>query len=233
MATRASQIMKKILLAGKLKDLLAGKGGFLERADIAFYTAYTHDQMLKIHRKEKGDLILTQLNMPGMKAEEFFETIRKSEELRRVSSIIICEDTLAHRERCKRCRANAVFTTPVDSVLLLTKVRQFLNIAPRKSYRAALAVAIQGKFKDKPLPFYTENISARGMLIRSAEPLAKGDGIFFSFFLPDGTHASGYGEIARTARMADRPVMYLYGIRFTNIDPAVKTAIEAAIKKMK
>jgi CheY-like chemotaxis protein len=225
--------MKKILMAGNLKDLFARKGGFLERADIAVYTAYTYDQMLNIHREEGVDLIVTQLNMPDMKAEDFFETIRKSEELRQVSSIIICEDTLDHREQCKRCRANAVLIMPVDAVLFRSKVRQFLNVAPRKSYRTALAVAIQGKFRDKPRPFYTENISAKGMLIRSEEPLAKGDGVFFSFFLPDGTHASGYGEIARTARTADRTDMYLYGIRFTNIDPAVKTAIEAAIEKMK
>jgi CheY-like chemotaxis protein len=233
MATQSSQIMKKILLAGGLKDLFAGKGGFLERAGIAVYTAYTYGQMLKIHQKEGADLIVTELTMPDMRAEDFFETIRNSEELRQVSSIIICEDTLDHREQCKRCRANAVFTMPVDVVLLLSKAGQFLNVAPRKSYRAPLAVAIQGKFREKPRPFYTENISARGMLIRSEEPLAKGDGVFFSFFLPDGTHASGYGEIARTDRTAARTGMYLYGIRFTNIDPAVETAIEEAIRKMK
>lgn len=225
--------MKKVLLADNLKALFAGKGGFLERADIAVYTAYTYDRMLKIHRKEGVDLIVTELNMPDMKGEEFFETIRESEELRRVSTIIICEDTLAHREQYKRCRANAVFTMPIDDILLQNKMRQFLNVAPRRSYRAALAVAIQGKFKDKPRPFTTENISAKGMLIRSEEPLAKGDGIFFSFFLTDGTHASGYGEITRAARVAARTDMYLYGIRFTNIEPAVKTAIEAAINKMK
>lgn len=224
--------MKKVLLAGGLKDLFAGKGSFLERADIEVYTAYTYGQMLKIHRREGVDLIITQLNVPDMKGEEFFETLRKSEELRRVSSIIICgEDTLDHREQCKRCRANAVFTMPLDAVLLHNKVQQFLNVAPRKSYRTALAVAIQGKFKDKPRPFYTENISAKGMLIRSEEPLAKGDGIFFSFFLTDGTHASGYGEITRVARAAGAP--YQYGIRFTNIEPSVRAAIEAAIDKMK
>ena len=233
MATHARQIMKKVLLAGKLKDLFTGKDSFLERSDIALYTAYTYDRMLKIHRKEGVDLIVTELNMPDMKGEEFFETLRTSEKLRQVSAIIICKDTLDHREQCKRCRVNAVFTMPIDAVLLHGKVRQFLNIAPRKFYRTSLAVAIQGTFKDKPRPFYTENVSSQGMLIRSAELLAKGDGIFFSFFLPDGTHASGYGEIIRAARTAAQEGMHLYGIRFTSIDPAVKALIEAAIKKMK
>lgn len=224
--------MKKVLLAGNLRSLFAGEDSFFERSDIALYAAYTYDGMLKIHREEGVDLIVTELNMPDMKGEEFFKTLRISEELRQVSAIIICEDTLDQRQQCQRCRANAVFTMPIDAVQLHGKVRQLLNIAPRKFYRATLAVAVQGTFKDKPRPFYTENISSQGMLIRSEELLAKGDGIFFSFFLPDGSQASGYGEIMRADRTAPEADMYLYGVRFTNIDPAVRAIIEAAMKKM-
>jgi hypothetical protein len=224
--------MKKILLSGELKDLFPGKDSVLKRADITVFTAYTHDQMLKIHKKEGVDLIITELDLPGMKSEDFFETIRKSEDLRCVSAIIICEDTLVHRDRSKRCRTNAVFTTPVDTALLHSKVFQLLNVAPRQPYRATIAVAIQGKFKDRPRPFWTENISAKGMLIKSEEPLAKGDGIFFSFFLPNGTHVSGYGEISRAARTTSVQKMFHYGIKFTNIDPETKAAIEATVKRM-
>jgi len=224
--------MKKILVAKELKDLLAEHNNFIMRSDIAVFTAATNDDVLRMHRKEDADLIVTQLEMPGIKTEELFTIIKESEGLRDVSTIIICKDTLAHRERCKRCNANAVFTIPVDAALLQFKVQQFLNIAPRKSYRAALAVAIQGKFKDTPMPFFTENISSRGMLFRSGEPLSKGDGIFFSFFLPDGTHVSGYGEIARVDKPAADPEAFLYGIKFTNVDPGVQLAIEAVVEKI-
>ncbi len=225
--------MKKALFANDLKSLFSGKNSFLDRTDIKIFTAATNDEVLKIHRKEKADLIVTLLDSPGIKSEELFNSIRKSDELRDVSTIIVCKDTLAHRERCKRCSANAVFTMPVDAALLHIKVQQFLNVAPRKFYRVILAVAIQGKFKDSPLPFWTENISARGMLIKSEEPLSLGDGIFFSFFLPDGTHVSGYGEIARRDRSATAPDSFLYGIKFTNIDPSSRSAIEAAVDRMK
>ena len=120
---------------------------------------------------------------------------------------------------------------PVDTAILTLKAHQFLNVLPRKLYRAPLAVGIQGRFKDKPHPFWTENISARGMLIRTEEPLAIGDGVFFSFFLPDGTHVSGYGEIAR----ADQPATgaYHYGIKFTDVSPDDSAAIETAIQKIR
>ena len=223
--------MKKILLADGLRDLFTEKGSFLDRADITLFTAATNDAALMIHERERVDLIVTKLDLPGTTIEDFFSVLRNDEELRKVSTIIVCNDTLAQRERCKRCRANAVFTMPVDTAMLALKVQQFLNVMPRKLYRAPLAIGIQGRFKDRPLPFWTENISAGGMLIRTEEPLAKGDGVFFSFFLPDGTHISGYGEIARVDQSAAGS--YHYGIKFTNVSPDDSSAIELAIKKIR
>ncbi len=223
--------MKKVLLTKDVKKLIAGQNNFLNRSDITIATASTNAEVLKIHREEKVDLIVTQLETPGIESEKIFAIIRDNEELRGVSTIIICNDTLAHRERCKQCRANAVFTMPVDTALLLVKMQHLLNVAPRMNYRAALAVAIQGKFKNRPLPFWTENISASGMLIKAKEPLSKGEGIFFSFFLPDGTHVSGYGEITRINRPGLEQDSFLDGIKFTSIDPGVQSAIDAVIKK--
>lgn len=221
--------MKKVLLTIDLKNLFFEKSSFLDRADIKVFTAATNAEVLKVHRMEEVDLIVTRLDTPGIKSEVLFDTIRESKTLQNVSTILICNDTLTHRERSKQCHTNAVFTMPVDSTLLHMKMQQLLDIAPRKSYRASLAVAIQGKFQNSPLPFWTENISSSGMLIRTEEPLSKGDGIFFSFFLQDGKHISGYGEIRRVIRPATTPGDFLYGIKFTNIDPGVQSAINAAV----
>ena len=129
--------------------------------------------MLKVHRNEGISLIVTHLDTPGIKSEVLYETIRNNEALRDVSTILVCNDTLTQRERSKACRTNAVFTMPVDVTLLHIKMQELLSIAPRISYRVALAVAIQGKFKDRPLPFLTENISVSGMLIRTEDLFQK------------------------------------------------------------
>ena len=142
--------MKKILFAKDLKGHFPEKGSFFDRTNIKVFTAATNDEMLKIYNKEEIDLIVTQLDMPGIKSEELFSVIRQSKELQKVSVIIVCHDTLAHRERCKRCRVNAVFTAPVDIDLISIKAQQFLNVAPRTLYRAAHAVAIEGTFKNRP-----------------------------------------------------------------------------------
>jgi len=222
--------MKKILLSNDLKRLLTEKSSYLDRFEVKVFSASTNDELLKIHKKEQVDLIVTQLEMPGMRTEDFFDAIRTSKELREVATIIICKDTLAHRDRCRQCKANALFTLPLDIALLHIKMHKFINVAPRKQYRAPLAVAIQGSFKNRPHPFWTENISSSGMLIKAEEPLSQGDGIFFSFFLPDGTHISGYGEIARSAQTDSRLDSFLYGVKFTSIASTDRSAIESVIR---
>lgn len=221
--------MKNILIANDLKIFLTKRSSYLNNADIKIYTAATNDELLSIHREVKANLIITHLDMSGIKIVDLFKIIRNNKDLRDVSVIMICKGNLANRELCRQCGANAIITMPVDKDLLNSKVRQLLNIAPRKNYRAALAVAIEGKFKDRPLPFWTENISASGMLIKTEEPLSRDAGIFVSFFLPDGSHVSGYGEITRVIKLEDEPG-FLYGVKFTSIDQDVKSAIKEAVK---
>ncbi len=222
--------MKKILISNDLKKFLLKRSGYFENAGITVYTAATNDEMLSLHREEKCNLIISHPDMRGVNNAVLFKIIRNNKDLRDVSIIMICKGNLANRELCKQWGVNAIITTPVDIDLLHSKVRQLLNTAPRKIYRAALAVAVEGRFRNRPLPFWTENISASGMLIKTEEPLSRDDGIFFSFYLPDGAHVSGYGEITRVIHLEDEPGVFLYGVKFTSIEPDVKSAIKAAIK---
>lgn len=224
--------VKKVLIAKSLTHHFPKGSGFLERADVQVFVAASNGEVLKIHRQEAVDVIVSELNLPGIPSEDLFSTIRQWKELREVSVILICEDTVDSRKRCDNCHANAVLFRPLDTIELNRKVLQFLNVAPRISYRAALAVAISGTFRNVPVPFWTENISASGMLIKAEEPLAKGDRIFLSFFLPNGEHVSGYGEIVRLDRSPEDPRSYLYGVTFTKIGPDTKAAIEKAVEQL-
>jgi CheY-like chemotaxis protein len=224
--------MKKILIARELKNLFPDQGSLFDRKDLQVFTAATNDEAKRICAREKVDAVITSLDMPGMRTEDMLESIRTDPELRHVSVIVACQDTLANRERCKRCRVNAVLTLPVDPGVLQLTMQKLLNVAPRMLYRAALAVALEGKYSNRPVPFWTENISASGMLIKAEEPLSKGAGLFLSFFLPDGTHISGYGEIVRVETLKTVSQMYLYGVKFTNINKDAVAAIEKVTRLM-
>jgi CheY-like chemotaxis protein len=225
--------MKKALIAIDLIGLYMKGEGFLDRADIKVLTAASNDAFLKINGQERVDLIVTRIDMPGsITSEKLFEIIRQSEELRKVSIIIICGDSPDHRERCKECGANAVFIKPVDIDLLHVKMRQLLDVAPRQPYREMLQIVdIDGKFGDRAFFGRGENISVKGMLIKTEDIFAPGDQIYFSFFLPDGTQVRVRGEVVRLMKEAPALHVCRYGIRFTDITPEDRSAIEMYVRK--
>jgi response regulator RpfG family c-di-GMP phosphodiesterase len=223
--------MKKVLIATDLKRRYMEQDRILDRAHIKVFTAETNDELLKIHGEEKVDLIVTKLDMPGIRSEEFFATIRQRKDLREALTLLLCEDTPALRERCKQCNATVVLFMPVDVSLLHEKVHQLLHMAARQAYRVTLTVAVEGKSKNRSFLYRTENLSATGVLVKAEEVFAQGDRISLSFFLPDGTHVIAHGDVARVMKQAAAPNACLYGIKFTDIDPGAQAARDAFIKK--
>ena len=223
--------MKKILTSDDLNRLYLKNEEIIDRVDIEVLIAETHDKMLDMHRKEKADLIITRLDLPGMKIEELFNTIRESKDLRKVSTIVICEDNVIHRARCKQCGPNTVFALPVDKAGLHAKSMQLLDVAPRRPYRVTLNVAVEGKFNNKPFLHRTEDISSTGMLIRAKDFLAQGDRITSSFYLPNGMRISARAEVERIVKQTAEPGICLYGVKFTDLDTDARSAIESFVAR--
>lgn len=223
--------MRKVLIAQDLKPLLMQGESVLNRADIAVFTAATNDDILKTHIEEVVHLIVTRPDLPGPSSESVFDIIRQAQGLKEVLVIMTCEDTASQRERCKRCNANAILAMPSAPGLLYEKVRQFLNVAPRKSYRVALNVAVDGKFNNRAFLCRTENISVTGALVRAELDLALGDRIVCSFYLPDSTKITAHAKVVRVARKTGESKEKLYGIQYTEIDADVKRKMEVYLKK--
>src|SRR5512147_1756857 len=174
--------MKKVLIADALKsDLTRGKS-FLSRTSVKLFTAATNDDILSVHRAENVDLIISQLDMPGMKDDQLYTAIRKDGVLRKVSVIMLCNGTPDERERAEQCTANVVLTLPVDAALLLEKAQDLLDISWRESYRVLLSVSIAGTSSESAFFCRSENISATGLLVETDRALKEGDRVVCSFF---------------------------------------------------
>jgi len=223
--------MQKVLIAQDLKPLLMPGESFIDRADIATFTATTNDELLKIHIEENVNLIITKRDLPGAGLESIFDIIRRGKQLKEVLVIMACEDNVALREHCRKCGANAVLSMPVDPALLHEKVRQFLTVEPRQSYRILLNVAVEGKFRNQPFLCHMDNISVTGMRIRTALDLAVGEGLSCSFYLPDGARVGAHGKVVRVISQPAGAKENLYGIRYTDLAADVKKAIRAFIQK--
>lgn len=219
------------MIAQDINKILQQKNSFLKRADIKVFTAASNDEALKIHREERVHLIITQLDMPGMTSEQFCSLVREDPELRAVSVIMICTNNRAEIEQSSRCRANAVILRPVNPALLLAKAQQLLDISWRETYRVLLSLTVDGNAKDTPFFCRSQNISTSGMLIETDKTLPHGDRVICSFFLPDSMRIQAAGEIVRIPQQATGSTVKQYGVKFSNLTPEARQALEAFVEK--
>jgi len=214
--------MKKILIARDLYVLLEQNDTFLKRTDLMVFVAATNDEALKIHRVERVNLIITQLDMPGMTSEQFCSMIRGNEDLRAVSMIMVCTDTPEAIDRSAQCRSNAVLLYPVHPFVLMVKAQQLLDIAARETLRVLLSASVMGRVDDEPFLCRVRNISATGMLIESDTPLAEGARLYCTFYLPNAKKIEVSGKIIRTLKQSPGHEDHHYGLMFTDITVVTK-----------
>jgi len=223
--------MKKIIISEALKLMLHRQEDFLRRSDVKVFTAATNDDILTIHHAENVNLIITQLAIPGISSEQLCSMIRKDERLRRVSLLMLCDDTATDRERISHCNPNAVLTHPFEVHQLLEKAQQLMDIPWRGSFRVLLSVNVVGNSKEKAFFCRSENISTTGLLLETERTFVKGDRVACSFFLPDSRQLIAHGEVIRTLTKGTPTSLNRYGIKFFELAPEVKVAIETFVEK--
>jgi CheY-like chemotaxis protein len=223
--------MKKVVVAEDIKAVLEKEHSFLNRASIKIFTATTNKKAISLHKARKADLIIANLDSPEMNGETLCSLIRNDPELSEVSIIIVGAGNESDPMRCLQCRANAFIPRPINTAVLLQEAHQLLNIAPRLALRVPLGVKLSGTKKEKPFAGSIENISASGMLFRSAVKLFEGDTIQCLFSLPDSTHITTTAEIMRLVPKRGKGDTNRYGITFNDLSGDAISAIEAIIKK--
>lgn len=222
--------MKKIIIDKKINKELEKEQSFLDREDIKKYISISNKHALLIHKTEKADLIVINLDSKSMSGETFCSLIRNDKELNKVSIIILCPNTKLHRQRCLKCQANAFLTFPINNAVLLQEMHQLLNVAQRKSCRIPVKLKIEGYFKRKHIIAYTENISASGMLINTKALFSEGDSILCNFSILDSKKISVQAEIVRILKKKEKT--NCYGIKFMDISNEDAEIIDKFLNSM-
>ncbi len=226
-------VMKKALLAPDIHFLLEQDSTFLDRTDMQVFIAATNDEVLKVHRAERVDLIMTKLDLPGMASEKLFDLIREDPSLRTVSVIMACANTPEAIKESSRCRVNAVMLEPLHPVLLMAKAEQLLDIAARETIRVLLGAIVNGRFGDEAFYCRTKNISATGMMIETRKHLAEGARLSCQFYLPDATSIQAAGKIVRIIQQASEAGEHQYGLMFTDVTPETKLLLTDYVESAK
>jgi len=223
---------KILIVADRYIDMVRQQGNFLARGGLHVYSVKTNAEALELQRKVKSDLIVTGLDLPGMSGEAFCEHVRRDEEIRNVSIIVISHKTLGEAKRCAQCRANAFLSIDSAPEAFAMTARKLLNVSERAGIRVAVSVRVDGKDKrGRPFISYSENISATGMLIESERELTMGEVVTCSFYLDDNTKIIANAEVVRSTMQSLSDRSNQYGLMFSGMSGGVLEAIETYIKR--
>ncbi len=218
---------RKILIAGGLQNFMPEEQPLFRRADFKVFTAATGKEALAIHKVEKVDLIIASMHMYNIPGDELCSIIRREKDLKYVSFIILCTNTKADLEKAAKCGANESVVFPIRPDELMSKVIKFLNVKKRQDYRVLLKIEMHGEMKNTSFFSYTRDISASGLMIETDKVLNEGDILNCSFFLPNSEQVVTNAEVMRKKKL---PGGFHYGVRFVNLGPKYKAAIEAFVE---
>ncbi|NVO00188.1 MAG: PilZ domain-containing protein [Geobacteraceae bacterium] len=219
--------MKKILLVNASRYFFDEGKNLLDRKDFQVFLAPTALKAMQIHRQEKVNLIVADLDMPEMGGDALCHRIREESESRAVSFILVCRDNSLELHRAEKSGANICLKKPFSAKTLLDHVEKMLAVSIRRGYRVLLRAKVKGSKEDTTFFCTSQNLSASGMLIEADRMLLPGDQLSCSFYLPGSAHITADGEVARKEDMPDGK--HHYGIRFTEIAANHKHEIETFI----
>jgi CheY-like chemotaxis protein len=214
----------KVLVVSNSPTFLERNKRLLTRAGVRILAAASAEEALKIHYKERVNLIIAILGVPEMGGDGLCSLIRQEEDIREVSFILICNDTPDQLERASHCGSNAWLTRPVDPTLLRETVENLLTVPPRRDYQAFFRAKVRGRRKSFSFTGISRNISTAGLLIESDRILCENDLIKGTFVVSDSQLIAAECRVVRTVRREDGT--FQYGVRFSKIDPECCRTIE-------
>jgi two-component system chemotaxis response regulator CheY len=117
--------MKKIFLVDDSSTILLSIGAILTKAGYEFEKASSADEGLKLlNAGLKPDLLITDLNMPGMNGIEFIKEIRKLANFRFMPILFLTtESQQSKRDEAKAAGASGWLVKPVNAEQLIGTIK--------------------------------------------------------------------------------------------------------------
>jgi CheY-like chemotaxis protein len=217
-------LAKKVLIVDDTPSGLALLRDMMTQPHLVVFEANSGRQALEIHRRECVDLIIMDLQMPGMDGEQVTRTIRADRAMRDVSILLFADPRPGLRERCLASGANDFVPKPFKNTELTARVGSLINVAVRRQTALLAHVNLED---DGPAvePFVARivNVSTSGLLLEADVPLASGRIVCVKFFVPGATaQISATGMVARRA---DAGGAVRWGVRFTALDHSARRII--------
>ena len=180
-------------------------------------------QAIEVHRKERVDLIIMDLQMRGMDGEQVTRTLRADAELKDVSILLFADSARTGlKERCLACGANDFIPKPFKNAELMARIWPLVNVAVRK--RTALLAHVDIEKDERVVESFVGrviNLSTSGLLLEADVALSIGQSVRVKFFVPGSSVQISSGSVV-TRRTDAIGTVIRWGVRFMTLEPAMR-----------
>jgi uncharacterized protein (TIGR02266 family) len=160
-------IRRRILVVDDSPVFLELEETFLSRIGHVL-TARRGEDALELARRERPDVVLADLNMPGMSGDELCRRIKSDVDLARTPVVLVAgESNPEDHERAVRSGADDVVSKPVNRLLLIQAVGRFLKLAVRGLVRVPVEAEVHIDQSGHQAWGRAINVSRGGMYIES------------------------------------------------------------------
>lgn len=177
---------------------------FLGRSGIVL-TANDGTTALELARRERPDLVVSDLHMRTMDGDQLCREMRGDPDLRRTPVIVVTSGTSADdHERAVRAGADDVVEKPLRRLSFLQAVNRFLKDRLRSQPRAELVTDVQISVDGQRCSGRSLNVSRGGIYVESEQDFVPDTELSLEFSSPDGAYR--FRPTARVAwRMPPKP----------------------------
>lgn len=150
-------------------------------------TAKSGGEALEIASRERPDVMLVDLSMPGMDGDEVCRELRTDRKLRDTPLIMLVgDDSPSEWGRAVRSGANDVLSKPLSRVSLNSSVSRFLRDGPLKGLqRVEMNLAVELKLGQVKRWGKVRNLSRGGVFIETDCTVFRNTEVELSFILPE------------------------------------------------
>jgi uncharacterized protein (TIGR02266 family) len=182
-------------------------------------TAADGPRALEAARRERPDVAVIDLSMPGMDGDDVCRAIKADPDLETVPVILVVGGDLPDdRERAVRAGADDVIAKPINRVTLIRSVNRFLRARPAGLTRVPLETPV--RIDDYPNESLgtARNLSRGGMFVQASQPPPPLTELRLRFTLPDGREELTPTAVVIWRRVATAGAAPGMGVRFLRLD---------------
>jgi uncharacterized protein (TIGR02266 family) len=227
---------KKVVLADDVELFLMLENTFFNREEFEMITARSGQEVLKVIREAKPDLVFMDLDMPGMNGDECCRAVKVDVLNRHIPVIMVTGGGRKEAvERCREAGCDGIVFRPIDRNELLSASRKYLQIKERGAQRFIARLPVNYcVIASELLQDYTLDLNSGGMFLATENPLVIDTMLFVEFILPEnGRTIRCQARVAWVNRREAPKKPQLpagMGVQFLSISRTDMEAIESYIK---